>query len=208
MRNEVLSRSAAPNYPIIVLDRTLPHPYIKSVVVNNYDPMTELIRETARRGYRKFAFIGGPSHTDDNRERFAAFQDVLRERGISFSREYYFSGDYREKSGYQAARIFLSTGELPEIFVCANDNMAVGVIKALREEGRRIPQDAAVTGFDNCELAEAVGLTTVHIPNYERGYLAARSLIENIEGRSNFDPVTINASVSWGKTLDKKEMMD
>lgn len=205
MKNDVLSRAAAFQYPIVVLDRILPHPYIKSVVVNNYEPMAQLVREIAGRGYRKFAFVGGPSHTDDNRERFAAFQAVLKENSIPFSREHYFSGDYREKSGCQAARIFLSTGELPEIFVCANDNMAIGVIKVLKGEGYRVPEDVAVTGFDNCELAESIGLTTVHIPNYERGYLAARSLIENIEGRNNFDPIMISASVNWGKTLDKKD---
>jgi LacI family transcriptional regulator len=204
MKNDVLARTAGSQYPIVVLDRTLPHPCIKSVVVNNYDPMTELLRGITARGYRKFVFVGGPSHTDDNRERFAAFQAVLEENNIPFSRECYFSGDYREKSGSQAAKIFLSTGELPEIFVCANDNMAIGVIKTLKEEGCRVPEDVAVTGFDNCELAENIGLTTVHIPNYERGYLAARSLIENIEGRVNFDPVVINAAVSWGKTLGKR----
>jgi LacI family transcriptional regulator len=204
MKNEILLRAAAVQYPVVVLDRRLPHPCIKSVVVNNYDPMAELIRETVRRGYRKFAFVGGPSHTDDNRERFAAFQAVLQEGDIPFSREHYFSGDYREKSGYQAARIFLYTRQLPEIFVCANDNMAMGVIRALKEGGCRVPEDVAVTGFDNCELAETIGLTTVHIPNYERGYLAARSLIENIEGRNNFAPVILNATVSWGKTLHTK----
>ncbi|MDR2072719.1 MAG: LacI family transcriptional regulator [Spirochaetaceae bacterium] len=204
MKNDVLARAAGIQYPIVVLDRILPHSCIKSVVVNNYDPMTQLVREITARGYRKFVFVGGPSHTGDTQERFAAFQDVLKDQGIPFSREYYFSGDYREKSGYQAARIFLSTGDLPEIFICANDNMAIGVIKALREEQCRIPEDVAVTGFDNCELAENIGLTTVHIPNYERGYLAARSLIENIEGGANFDPVIINAAVSWGSTLGKK----
>jgi LacI family transcriptional regulator len=201
MKNEVLLRSAGEYYPIVVLDRTLSHPNIKSVVVNNYDPMAELVRESVRRGYRKFAFIAGPEHTDDNRERCGAFTGVLKESGIAFHREYYYSGDYREKSGAQAAKIFMYTRDLPEIFVCANDNMALGALKALREGGYRVPEDVAVTGFDDCELAESAGLTTVHIPNYERGYLAARSLIENIEGKKNFDPMKISAVVSWGKTL-------
>jgi LacI family transcriptional regulator len=201
MKNEVLLRAASEYYPIVVLDRALPHPRIKSVVVNNVDPMTELVREIVRRGYRKFAFIGGPDHTDDNRERFGAFAAVLRENGVAFPREHYYSGDYRERSGVQAAKIFMYTQDLPEIFVCANDNMALGVIKALRDGGYRVPEDVAVTGFDNCELAESVGLTTVNIPNYERGYLAARSLIENIEGKNNFEPMKISAVVNWGKTL-------
>ncbi|MDR2071504.1 MAG: substrate-binding domain-containing protein, partial [Treponema sp.] len=70
-----------------------------------------------------------------------------------------------------------------------------------KEGGYTVPEDVAVTGFDNCELAETVDLTTVSIPNYERGYLAARSLIENTEGRKNFEPVKISADVRWGKTI-------
>jgi LacI family transcriptional regulator len=201
MKNETLIRAASEQYPVVVLDRVLSNPFIKCVVVNNYDPMRKLIEETVKRGYRKFAFVGGPEHTDDNRERFGAFLDILKESGIAFHRKYYYSGDYREKCGCQAARIFMYTEDLPEIFVCANDNMAIGVIKTLKEGGYRIPEDVAVTGFDNCELAETVDLTTVSIPNYERGYLAARSLIENIEGRKNFDPVKISADVRWGNTL-------
>jgi LacI family transcriptional regulator len=126
---------------------------------------------------------------------------VLKENDIPFHREHYYSGDYRERSGAQAAKIFMYTRDLPEIFVCANDNMALGALKALREGGYRVPEDVAVTGFDNCDLAEFMGLTTVNIPNYERGYLAARSLIENIEGKKNFDSMKISALVSWGKTL-------
>jgi LacI family transcriptional regulator len=201
MKNETLVRAASEKYPIVVLDRVLSAPFIKSVVVNNYDPMRKLTGEAVNRGYRKFAFVGGPEHTDDNKERFGAFLDVLKDSGIAFHRKYYYSGDYREKCGCQAARIFMYTEDLPEIFVCANDNMAIGVIKALKEGGYEVPGDAAVTGFDNCELAETVNLTTVSIPNYERGYLAARSLIENIEGRRNFEPVKISADVRWGNTL-------
>jgi LacI family transcriptional regulator len=201
MKSETLIQAASEQYPVVVLDRALSHPFIKCVVVNNYDPMKKLIWETVKRGYRKFAFVGGPEHTEDNRERFGAFQDVLKDSGIAFHRKYYYSGDYREKCGCQAARIFMYTEDLPEIFVCANDNMAIGVIKTLKEGGYKVPEDVAVTGFDNCELAETVDLTTVSIPNYERGYLAARSLIENIEGRKNFDPVKISADVRWGNTL-------
>jgi LacI family transcriptional regulator len=53
MQSDVLLYAAAEHYPIVVLDRILDNPFIKSIVVNNYDPMTELMRETVKRGYRK-----------------------------------------------------------------------------------------------------------------------------------------------------------
>jgi LacI family transcriptional regulator len=201
MQNETLDRAANKDYPVVVLDRHISHPYIKSILVNNYDPMGEMVEKIAAWGYRKFAFIAGPEHTDDTRERFQAFKDVLSSHDIPFHRENFFAGDYREKSGYQAVHILLLAAELPEILICANDNMALGAINALKERGYRVPEDVAVTGFDNCERAEAAGLTTVAIPNYERGFIAARSLIENISGKNNFEPMKIPAEIVWRKSV-------
>lgn len=201
MKSDVLERAARENYPIVALDRVLDNPHIKSIVVNNYDAMRQLIQGIVDRGYRKFGFIGGQEHTADNKERYKAFLDVLEHNHINFPRERYFAGDYREKSGYKAAKILLLSENLPEVLICANDNMAIGAIKAFRENGIKVPEDIAVAGFDDCDLAEAMGLTTVTIPNYERGYLAAQSLIENIQGNRNIDTFKITAKVKWRKTV-------
>jgi LacI family transcriptional regulator len=58
-----------------------------------------------------------------------------------------------------------------------------------------------VTGFDNCEQAEAEGLTTVDIPNYRRGYIAAQSLIENIPGMNNNEILRIPVAVVWRNSV-------
>ncbi len=204
MTNEFLNRVARENYPIVVLDRIVDNSNVKSIVVNNYDPMCELVQGIIDRGYRRFGFIGGLEETADNIERYQAFLDTLERNHIAFHRENYFSGNYREKSGFRAAKIMLLSEELPEVLVCANDNMAIGAIKAFRENGLRIPEDIAITGFDNCNLAKIVGLTTVDIPNYERGYLAAQYLVENIHGKHNVEPFKISARVKWRKTVSEK----
>ncbi len=204
MTNEFLNRVAREHYPVVILDRVVSNPYVKSIVVNNYKPMCELVQGVVDRGYRRFGFIGGLEDTTDNIERYQAFLDTLGKNRIPFHRENYFSGNYREKSGYRAAKIMMLSEGLPEALICANDNMAIGSIKAFRENGLRVPEDIAVTGFDNCDLAEVVGLTTVSIPNYERGYLAAQYLAENINGKKNVEPFKITAKVKWRKTvLDK-----
>lgn len=207
MKNEILNSAARENYPIITLDRIIDNPFIKGIVVNNYDPMCEMIQQIVDCGYRNFAFIGGPEQTQDNQERYKGFSDVLERNHIVFQRKNYFTGDYREKSGYNAAKIIMLSERLPEVLVCANDNMAIGAIKAFRENGVRIPEDIGVTGFDNCDLAEVMGLTTVAIPNYERGYLAAQSLIENMKGTRNVEPFKISAKVKWRTSvLDKNRI--
>lgn len=203
MKSSVLSSVASEKYPIVTLDRIIEHPHIKSIVVNNYDPMYEMVQKLVDVGYRKFGFIGGPEHTQDNQERYQGFMDVLEKNNITFLRKNYFSGDYREKSGYSAAKIIMLEGDHPEVLVCANDNMAIGAMKAFRENGIRVPEDIAITGFDNCDIAEVLELTTVAIPNYERGYLAARYLIENMRGHKDVETFKISAKVKWRKSVKK-----
>ena len=91
----------------------------------------------------------------------------------------------------------LLSENIPEVLVCANDNMAIGAMKALQQEGYKIPEDIAVTGFDGTEMAEFMGLTTVDVPDYERGYLAAQFLLQNITGGCSFDVFKIAAKVHW-----------
>jgi LacI family transcriptional regulator len=198
--DELLLKKARQGYPVIALDRVLGEPNIKSLIVNNYNPMCELMQGLVDRGYREFAFLGGVN-TLDTQERYKAFLDVLHRNGIPFRHERYLMGDFREKSGYQAAKLLLISENLPQILVCANDNMAVGAMKAFREAGIRVPEDIAVTGFDDTPMAEVLGITTVSIPNYERGYLAAQYLLELIQGGGNCDTFRIQAKVSWRSTV-------
>jgi LacI family transcriptional regulator len=204
MQDDVLNRLANEGYPIVVLDRIMNNDYIKSVVVNNYEPMYDLMQGVIDRGYKSFGFVGGPEETADNKERYKAFRDALEANQLQFQQKSYFAGNYREKSGYTAAKILMLSRELPDCLVCANDNMAIGAIKAFRENGLRVPEDIAITGFDNCDLAEAMGLTTVSIPNYERGYIAARYLIENIRGQRNVETFKISAKIIFRSSVGIK----
>ena len=192
--NELLMNAAAPDYPVLTMDRDLNHPYIKSMVVNNYAPMCELMEELVSRGYRSFAFLAGLD-TTDTQERFLAFRQVLDKHHIPFDRRNYLLGDFRERSGYRAAKLLMMSEKLPQVLVCANDNMAVGAMRAFRERKIRVPQDIAVTGFDGTPLASELGLTTVDIPNYERGYLAARQLLAILGGSGDYSTFKIAASV-------------
>jgi LacI family transcriptional regulator len=191
-------------YPIVVMDRKIDNPHIKSVIIDNYTPMKKMVQGLVDKGYKKFAFIAGPEHTLDNIERYKAFKDVLEINNIVFSQNDYYAGNYREKSGYLAAKIFIISQDVPEVFVCANDNMAIGAIKALEENGYRVPEDVAITGFDNIQLAEAMDITTVDIPKYERGFIAAKYLIEYIKGKTNVDDISIEAKVVWRNSTPNK----
>ena len=194
--DSMLIKKAGKNYPIVVMDRIMAVPHIKSVVINNYAAERTLMEGLVKCNYKRFAFLGG-FESQDNSERYRAFRDVLEENRIRFKKESYYDGDYTEKSGYQMARLIMLSEKRPEVIVCANDEMAIGSMRAFVENGYRIPEDIAVCGFDNTRLAEEKGVTTVDIPNYERGYLAAQYLIEMIEGGTDYDPFLISTNVKW-----------
>ncbi|MFV0466814.1 MAG: LacI family DNA-binding transcriptional regulator [Lachnospiraceae bacterium] len=201
MSNDLILRMSNSSYPIVVLDREVHANNVKSIVVNNYDSFADLIQGVVDKGYKRFSFIGGLESTSDNRERYQAFLDIMEKNHLNFSQKQYYSGNYREKSGYTAAKIMLLSGNVPEVVVCANDNMAIGAIKAFRENGLKVPQDVAVTGFDDCDLAEMAGLTTVSIPNYERGYMAAQCLVDLIRGNEDNELLKISAKIKWRKSV-------
>lgn len=197
--DNIVLKKATKEYPIVVLDRIINEPYIKSMLVNNYAPEAELVRELIAKGCKRFAFISGLD-TLDTRERYKALTDTLEANGLTLKREDYYSGDFREKSGHQAARLIMLKESLPDVLICANDDMAIGAIKAFKENGLKIPDSLSVVGFDDTELARAMGLTTIQIPNYERGYIAAQYLVESLEGNGDYSEFKISANIKWRKT--------
>lgn len=152
-------------------------------------------------GYSSFAYLGGPD-TDDHRERYHAFRDVLKENGIPFPRTNLYEGDWKEKSG-AAARLIILQERMPEVLVCANDMMAIGAIRKLQENGIHVPEDISVCGFDDVIMARYLGLTTVSVPNYERGLLSMQALSEIIEGNGSFETLRIGARVKWRKSAKR-----
>ena len=203
LTDDFLVSVAKPKLPIVLMDRIIEdeHANTKSVIVDNYPVMCDLVQSLVDRGLKRFGFIGGPAVSLDHRERYAGFADTLERNGITFDRRHIFQGNYRENSGYQAAKIMILGNDLPDVVVCANDNMAIGAIKAFEESGIRVPDDLAVTGFDDSEAALRAGLTTVAIPRYETGYLAAKELLEMIKGTAKKEPFKLSAAIVWRDTV-------
>ncbi|RXZ82439.1 LacI family transcriptional regulator [Paenibacillaceae bacterium] len=203
MSDDYLQSVAKPDFPVVVMDRIVESEKInsKSVIIDNHPAMCEMVQALVDRGFRQFGFLGGPSHTLDNQERFAGLTDTLEKNNITFDHKNYYHGNYREKSGHQAAKLMILRNDLPEVLVCANDNMAIGAIRAFEEKNIKVPEHISVTGFDDSDTAALAGLTTIAIPRYESGYLAAKELLEMIKGAADLTPVKISASIKWRKTV-------
>lgn len=185
--------------PVITLDRELKHPMVKAMIVSNYEGERQLMQKLIDEGFDSFAYLTGQD-TADNKERYMAFRDVLKENGISFHRNDLYEGDWKEKSGVQTARLIMLRDRMPQVLVCANDMMAIGAIRHFQENGIRVPEDISVCGFDDIIISRYLGLTTVSVPDYERGFLAGQALLNLLDGSGDYETYKIGARVKWRRT--------
>ncbi|MFR9780833.1 LacI family DNA-binding transcriptional regulator [Micromonospora sp. MS34] len=148
------------------------------------------------RGCRQVALIGGPADLPAGQDRSAGFRQAMARRGHAWSPGE--AGDFTRESGEVAMRRLLDRHpDVDGVFV-ANDLMAQGALNALREAGRRVPEDVAVVGFDDSSAARAAQppLTTVRHPLEDMAAEATRMLLARVA-----DPALRSASVIFDPTL-------
>jgi diguanylate cyclase (GGDEF)-like protein len=159
-----------------------------SITVNNAGGMREMITHLIQHhGRRRIAFICGPEHSDDARERFEAYRQALDENAVSFDPDLVAPGDFLIPSGERAVALFMDQRKLEfDALVAANDGMAIDAVKALLARGVRIPEQVAVGGFDDAKEARSIvpTLTSVRQPGRELGMRAAELMVELLRGKS------------------------
>jgi DNA-binding LacI/PurR family transcriptional regulator len=153
------------------------------VDANTRDGARLAIDHLVRKGRRRIATIAGPPDVSPGVDRLAGFRDALDQHGLDPSQIAY--GDFTRPAGVHAMRRLLDHRPNLDAVFCASDLMAVGALHALRQAGRRVPEDVAVIGFDDLPLATYTQptLTTVHQPVEEMGAEAARRLLALMDGR-------------------------
>jgi DNA-binding LacI/PurR family transcriptional regulator len=140
-----------------------------------------LCEHLIRSGHTRIAFITAERHWSAIEERLEGFLDAHRAAGLEHDPRYIrWQGDFDPLDGAAITDELLALEPRPSAVLCGNDLIALGVVKAARERGLRIPADLAVTGFDDFNFAVAAHppLTTVRIPGYEMGRYAAVELLE------------------------------
>ncbi|MBO7336938.1 MAG: glycosyl hydrolase 53 family protein, partial [Lachnospiraceae bacterium] len=139
-----------------------------------------LIRQVVKHMYdvhgcRKMVFAGGPKYHYENLQRFEAFCETMEELGLPVSEESYMFGDFDFDTGVRYFTEWVEAGkEFPDVFVCANDNIAAGICKEATKRGYEIPKDFKVTGFDNLDKA-AYYKPQISSVNHNRGTLSTRA---------------------------------
>lgn len=184
-QSEMLLRLASKRFPIVVLDRYLKADYLLPLLLDNQRGTREAFAHLYAQGARRMGFVSGAADSLDNHERMRAF---LQEAAQHSAPVQHYLGNFTERSGYEAAREMLAGDDLPEAVFCANDQMAIGLIKALKEAQVRIPQDVGVVGFDDIQIARYMQptLSTVGTSRTAWGATAATELINYLEAGTPF----------------------
>lgn len=178
--DEVVERLARRETPIVLLARS-PIDGVDSVKAENTLSAVRLVEHVVAQGAERIAFVGDPQGSADVAERWTGVERAVREAG-DVELTLLLAEDFGEAAGVHVAQEASASGDLPDAFVCANDELALGVMSQLRKSGVDTPGQVMVTGWDDVMAARYAGLTTVRQPMRELGATAARLLDELITG--------------------------
>lgn len=179
--DQIVQALDASRKPYVLAGRHPTNPAASYVDVENAGGAAAAVSHLLRLGRRRIAIIAGPQNQIAGLDRRAGALQALQAHGISPEAALMAEADFTEAGGYAAMRQLLAAQ--PEAVFAASDMMALGALRALREAGRRVPEDVAVMGFDDIPLAgmHTPALSTVRQPIQRLGGMAVELLIELIK---------------------------
>jgi LacI family transcriptional regulator len=167
--------------PFVLVGRHPTHAGVNYVDVDNVNSARQAVNHLLRLGRRRIATITGPQNMRVGADRAEGYATALRQRGLAVDPDLMVEGDFTEANAYAAMQRLLPFN--PDAVFTASDVMAIGALRAIRDAGRRVPEDVALIGFDDMPFAAHTNppLTTVRQPVQRTGEVAAETLIDLIE---------------------------
>ena len=177
-------------FPIVLVDSY--HSQLDSITVMNEQGALIATEHLLGLGHRRVGMIDGQLKSSPAQVRLRGYKKALEGRGFPFDDRLLVISDiisgqdgFNREAGYRAMQRLLDLGEdRPSAVFVSSDIQAAGAIKALHDHGLRVPEDMAIVGFDDVEIAEYLDLTTMRQPMFEMGQLAVQRLVAKIEGRA------------------------
>jgi LacI family transcriptional regulator len=176
----LLEELAGARLPVVVVGTLPAGTPIDNVRANSPRGVRLAVDHLAATGRRRIAFVNGPLDTVPGARRAQGFTRAMKATGLTPAAGV-VAADFTHDAGQRAAEQLLA-GALPDALLCANDLLAVGALRTLLRSGVRVPQDVAVVGMDDTDLARQCtpSLTSVSLGSAERGRLAATLLLERL----------------------------
>ncbi len=175
---------------VVVIDEDVEHSRVAKVLIDNAGGGREATQHLVQLGHRRIAFIGGPEHQLSVKERFLGYLNVLQAHHIEIETQLIHFGPYIKEFGAEATRRLLTLRPRPTAIFAANDYLALGALKALKDHGVRIPREMSLIGFDDIPHADLLDppLTTIRQPIDDLGRIAVKVLLGGLEGTGAIPP--------------------
>ncbi|MGG2972065.1 LacI family DNA-binding transcriptional regulator [Geobacillus stearothermophilus] len=185
IRKELMEEMAR-QFPIVLACEYLEGTDIPTVSIDNISSARKATEHLIRLGHRRIAHLSGPMDVILSRDRLRGYYQALAQHEIEVDAALVQEGDFTYESGYHLTLKLLALEKPPTAIFAANDEMAIGAVKAIRHRGGRVPDDVAVVGFDDIQMASIFepSLTTIAQPMFEIGQKAMELLLALIEGTS------------------------
>lgn len=186
--------------PAVLIGRYLRGRGMNAVLPDNEEGGRLAVAHLLGLGRRRVVFLGGPPASNIYRDRLAGFEQAHADAGLGWEPALIRPAERSAQGGLEATQRLLDEcgpGHLPDALFAADDWIAIGALRALRQRGLRVPEDVAVVGYSDIALAAMADppLSTVHVPKRRLGRTAAKLLLDLIDGEVE-GPIQIVVSPS------------
>jgi DNA-binding LacI/PurR family transcriptional regulator len=192
-RNEDIPYLARADVPIVLVDANHPSlSQLNRVITDDVAGGQLATQHLLDLGHRRIGYISDyletPFNFTSSRDRYTGYRAALQAASIPFQPEYHCQGEHGVYEAYVMAMEMLALPNPPTAIFAASDTQAMGVLQAAREKHIRVPEDLSIIGYDDIELAEYLGLTTVRQLLYESGQRGVELLLDILQEQQN-EPV-------------------
>ena len=209
--NEFLYQLASDHTPVVLVDREVPELEFDTVVTDNIRATSDGISFLFKQGYKNIVFFTEPIQGISSRfERVNTFRDMLsKQNNLDVHGEVYEIDLYKDDQVQRKLDMYLTSSKgMSRAIFAANGVIMLKLILLLQQKGIKIPEDVAVSCFDNLDWTPAIGdgITTIAQPTYELGVIAMERVLKRIEGdKSSPQKIELPAKlIIRGSTPDKK----
>lgn len=175
------------NIPFVLVGRKFPDIYTNLVINDDMHGGYLAAEHLYSKGHRKFLYIGGPMHISSSIDRLEGFRQYLAEHGLSPDAVEVHEANAGWQGGYDTMQKLIERGFEATCAFVFSDFMAIGVLKALRENKISVPSEMAVMGYDDIDLCELTvpSLTTIDLSKFRLGKRALELLLQQISASSS-----------------------
>ncbi len=178
------------NIPIVLLDRYFPNLKIPFVTSNNYQGAFDAVNYLIENGHTCIACIQGLVKTSPNNDRVKGYRDAHFENNLVVNESLIVGDSFGEENGYLETKLLLKQSKLPTAIFSISNLISLGAMRAISEEGLKIPADISMISFDDQPYSRFLStpMTTVAQQSTQIGQIATKLLIDQIESHRNFEP--------------------